>query len=1025
MKPKKLIEVALPIKEISAESVRDKSIRHGHISTLHLWWARRPLPVCRAIVFASLVPDPDDPNCPQAFRDAVQDNIVGAPGSLIYAEYKTYPDIPYTAIYDPMAETLRNRLMMFIGKFSDKCQKDMIAGKSTTPKDQLAEGSLIKWENKNNPKILGIARVLIWVAYNAEQYPEKSYSQLKEEFNEAFGAIKKAENHLYGIVDRQNDSPEVQKAENALKEAIEAFQSRMPSVFDPFAGGGAIPLEAARLGCRSYGNDINPVAHIIERGSAEFPQKYGKPIIYSVEEFKSRYGQKGVEMAQRTDSGITVESDGYHVPNRLAFDVEFYAKKLLEMTEAEVGHLYPKDEKGNKPVAYYWVRTVKCTNPSCNARVPLLKQFYLANTKTNQIYLRPTINGNDISFEIVEGRYNSKILKGWNNRGNLTCPCCGSVTGVEQVKDQSCNVGLKPKLIAVISNEETGKNYSIPSENLIQAVNIAIPSVNRPMAPMMRNSNGGDTIPWGFTRWGDLISDRQLYVINSFINNLSTLKKEIELNEYGECLITYLAIWLDRICTIQTTFGRWNSARETIEHMYSRQAIAMVSDFPEANPFSGKTGSAINQLDWILRYLESESPLTFSCDFANASSGEKSQFKEKSLTAVVTDPPYYDAISYADISDFFYVWLKRTLKDVYPLNFATPQTPKAEECTAIKYHHNNNYDEAKKHFENKLTQIFDAIEVQTRDIVSIMFAHQSTEAWTTLCNSILRARMNISGSWPIDSERDVRMLAIAGAALESSVTVACRPSERKGFGDFKEVKSDIENKVIQEVESLYELGFRGADLLTACFGQAVSEFGKFKVVEKSNGDSVSVGELLELARTAAFDALLQGVQGDDYTRFYIGWLQLNGLGVVDNDDAAKFTRVGVNVELSDVRQQKLLILEGNRMHLALAAEHLTGHIQGRRPEDSLIDQAHRAILLMREGERNPVLHFVHNIAPDASSPLWRLLATLKELLPADTEDYKDVQSLLQNADDLRQSAKSIEQPTIIQGSLFDEENEPL
>lgn len=321
MKPKKLIEVSLPIKEISAESVRDKSIRHGHISTLHLWWARRPLPVCRAIVFASLVPDPLDQNCPQAFRDAVK-YLLQTADSFTEIQYRPYADIPYTSIVDPMEDNLRNRLMMFIGKFSDKCQKNMIAGNSTSSKEQLSDGSLIKWENKNNPKILRIARELIWVAYNADRHRELGFETLHDNFNDAFDAIGVAENELYSRTDRHIPGAEIEVLEGALKSAIENFQANMPSVFDPFAGGGAIPLEAARLGCRSYGNDINPVAHVIERASAEFPQRFGKPITYSRSEFETKYGKEGIKLAQ--EKGITID-DMVQIPNRLAFDVEFYA----------------------------------------------------------------------------------------------------------------------------------------------------------------------------------------------------------------------------------------------------------------------------------------------------------------------------------------------------------------------------------------------------------------------------------------------------------------------------------------------------------------------------------------------------------------------------------------------------------------------------------------------------------------------------------------------------------------------------
>ena len=690
-KAKKLIEIAMPIKEISAESVRDKSIRHGHISTLHLWWARRPLPVCRAVIFASLVPDPLDPECPQAFCDAVQDLLANNP------LYAPYPDIPYTSIYDPMPDNLRNRLLMFIGKFSPACQKNMLAGKTTSSKDQVQEGCLIKWESKNDPTVLRLARLLIWVAYNSELRPEATYTDLTVEFDEASKAITNAETALYHTLNRHLASPEVTAKEAALQKAIEKFQNRMPSVFDPFAGGGAIPLEAARLGCRSFGNDINPVAHIIEKGSVEFPQKYGKPITYTHEEFMALYGKEGIKLYTENFGGMP--TGNVEIPNRLSFDVEYYAKKLLAMTEAEVGHLYPADEKGNKPIAYYWTRTATCSNPSCKAEVPLLKQFYLANTKSKKVYLNPIIHGTDIQFEIKEGSYDEKALPGWNNRGNMTCPCCGNITPVDQVKQQFINKSTSEKLLVRIFESKTGKEYKLANNivyDFTENNKVEYPSEIMPI----HYSQAFPSCTWGFSKWGDIYSSRQLYMLSTFIKNLSKLKSEINTSEYHQALLTFLAIWFDRIAVANTSLGRWHISGEKLEHPFSRQAIAMVFDYPESNPFCNSSGSALNQLEWIIRYIESESNSPFAALLANASSGEKGQFAAKTLTAVVTDPPYYDAIGYADCSDLFYVWMKRTLGDVYPINFATPQTPKAEECTALKHHHHNSEAEAKKHFEN-------------------------------------------------------------------------------------------------------------------------------------------------------------------------------------------------------------------------------------------------------------------------------------------------------------------------------------
>ena len=1017
MKAKKLIEVAMPIKEISAESVRDKSIRHGHISTLHLWWARRPLPTCRAVVFASLVPDPLDENCPTAFKAALHDLLMK--DGLDKVRYAPYPDIPYTPIYDPMEDNLRNRLLMFIGKFSPKCQQNMLAGKSTSPKEQLIDGCLIKWESKNDERVLVKARKLIWVAYNSEKFPEKSYEELSLSFDAAYKSIKDSEEALYAICNRHQLNAEVIALEEVLQKAIEDFQNNMPSVFDPFAGGGAIPLEAARLGCRSYGNDINPVAHIIEKGSAEFPQKYGKPIVFSREAFDEQYGDAGWELLK--EKGLTqINSSKVEIPNRLSFDVEYYVKDLLKKTQIEVGWMYPQEDKNKLTIAYYWGRTVHCSNPACNAEVPLLKQFYMADTTSKKVYLQPHIDGNNITFSLNHGRTHEN---GWCQRGNLTCPCCGAVTPATLVKEQFVRKVAGERLLAIIEEDEKGKSYRLPSTNELKFDIATIDDSGRPTEAMpVTYSQAFPICTWGYKEWGDIYNNRQISFLNSLVSNYHKLHLENSCSdEYATALYSYLAIFIDRTAIINTSVGRWHNKGEKIEHPYSRQAMPMTMDYPEANPFSGKTGSALNQLGWIIRYIESESISPFGSCLLNASSGEKGQFRAKSITAVVTDPPYYDAIGYADASDVFYAWMKKTLGSICPLIFATPQTPKLDECTAITCHHSNSVEQARNHFEKKLLQIFEAIEHQTSDIVSIMFAHQSTAAWTTLCNSILGAHMNIMGSWALDTEMSNRAVGLSGDALESSVTVACRPSTREGFAGFKKVKDAIQYKVSEEVRTLYNLGFRGADLLTACFGKAVSEFGNYEVVEKSDGSEVSVAELLDLARTSAFTALLRDFTGDDYTKFYIGWLQLNGMGNTDYNDATKFTRVGMNVNISDILKVALLIKDedSRNQHLASYKERGMLTLRNITEDTPLIDKVHMAMKLYQSGETNYLLPFIAKYGSDINNEFWRVVVVLKELLPVTTDDFIQVSGLLQNAESLIKDSKN-HRVSIDDGpSLFD------
>jgi len=1008
-KARKLIEVAMPIREVSTESVRDKSIRHGHISTLHLWWARRPLPVCRAVVFASLVPDPLDPACPPAFVAAVDQLLAGK-------EYKPYEDIPYTVITDKMEDNARNRLLCFIGRFSDELVAAEKLGKDVTSKKRLSDHSLIKWENKNNLRILTIARKLIYVAHNAEKDQGAAAGAMLRMYEQNYAAITTAEQALYDREDRHLHTSETNRLEQNLATAIEHYLTEMPSVFDPFAGGGAIPLEAARLGCRSFGNDINPVAHIIQRASLEFPQRYGKPITFSRAEYERQYGTAAWSF--RYQEGHTF-GEKTKVENRLSHDVAHYAHRLLERAKAKVGHLYPADPNGEEVVAYYWARTATCTNPSCGAEVPLLRQFYLSKKIGKYFSMIPIINGTSISFKIIEGK---NEVDGWVKRGNLTCPVCDNLTPVKLIKKQSNEEGLKPKLIATIVSGKSGKSYRLPTQAEIDIIEIGKFSDEFPAETMQRNSAGGDTFSWGVNKWGQLFSPRQITTLQTFVDELNELKAiwredTDQLSDYQRALTTYLAVWVDRVAVANTTFGIWHAGRETLERIMGRQAIAMIFDYPESNPFCNYTGSALNQIDWIIKYINAEGFNFNATQCNNSSSGEVTQFAPNSLSAVITDPPYYDAIAYADLSDFFYVWLKRTMADVIPSVFATPQTPKAEECTALKHHHDGSITAAKQHFEKKLSQIFSAIQVQTKDVISIMFAHQSTEAWTTLCDSILGSNMNIQASWANDTEM-TGALKTNKAFLSSSVTVACTPSAKEGYADYNEVKKEIGEKIDNTVRELYALGFRGADLLTACFGQAVSVFGRYKAVEKANGDSVTVGELLDLAREMAFRSIINDVDTDEVTQFYLGWLASSGFAAADHDMVRKVTQIGLNIDTSRLDHYNILIADGNKQSLADSHQRFQANNNlGLKDDAPDIDRIHRLFRLLDNNNRPELLNFIHDNAPTTESPLWRVMNSLKELLPPDHDDGKIVATLLASQEVLLRDARERQETSTTQGQL--------
>lgn len=673
---------------------------------------------------------------------------------------------------------------------------------------------------------------------------------------------------------------------------------------------------------------------------------------------------------------------------------------------------------GKTPIIYYWARVGNCSNPTCKAEVPLLRNLYLCNKPEKIVHLNPIINGKTINFTIGYGKTDNEAFC---KRGNIKCPICGNTTDAKLIKKQSLEDKLNSRLIAVIEESCETKKYRLPYQNEIDILAKVPNNIEIPDEPMQRNSGGGDTFGWGITKWGQLYTKRQLFAMHSFVANLLKLESETdaEKSEYGKAISTYLALFVDRMATRLTSFGLWNTKAETLEHAFARQAIPMVLDYPETNPFSESTGGAYNQLEWIIRYIETESSNSFYAICNNTSSGDKNQFKRKSIEAVVTDPPYYDAIAYADISDYFYVWLKRTLSKLYPYNFATPQTPKSEECTALKHHHDGDFNKAKSHFETKLSLIFSSIEEQTNGLVSIMFAHQSTEAWITLCNSILGSKMNITGSWAIDTER-TSGVKVDKAFLSSSVTVACKPSQRSGLGEYKIVKKAIEKTVEKEVAELFQLGFRGADLLTACFGQAVSEFGKYEKVEKADGSEVTVAELLEMARESAFNALLKNFDGDEYTKFYIGWLQLYGFAESDFDDVAKFSRVGLSINVSELFTAHILIKNENKQTLGNYQQRMHANKNlGEKFTNLIIDIVHRAMAIYKSSNRNELLKYIAKVGAQPENSFWRVVTSLCEVLPNDSDDYQQVYGLHTNKESLIRESKSVQGTELEQQTLFE------
>jgi len=952
--PKKLIEVALPIREISAESVRDKSLRHGHISTLHLWWARRPLPASRAVVFASLVPDPDDPQCPEGFRKAVKHLLnTHVPSQLCYYNRgrDVIPDEDPYCPYDGMPDTLRNRLLMFIAKWSPEAielEKGKHA-KPPKPAQLLDDRSLVKWETSNpeNPQgreILRVARELIKIAHDG----------------------------------------------------------KTPTVLDPFAGGGAIPLEAGRLGCQPIANDYNPVAYLILRATCEFPQKYGKP------------GKRKVLVEE---FGKTIEKE-IEVPNVLVHDVEKWAKWILEWAREKIGHLYPPGKDGKPVVGYLWARTAPCSNPSCRAEIPLLRSLLVCNKKDKKVALTMEVDKErkEVKFGIAGGKDIIREEGTKLTRGPAVCPFCGQPTSEADLRRAGQEGLMGERMTAVIIEDKGGKSYRAVEENDLFGFREAESmDVERPSEPIEEGQWNIKTWLYGMKTWGSLFNDRQLVAMQTFVEflheALEIMKSEFKETDYGKAVVLYLVLWISRNAMRMSSVGRWDTGGEKFQTPFDAQAIPMKWDYPEANPFSNVTGGFANQLGWIINFLKHEQnahlPSDVFCD-----DGANLDILAGYLDTTITDPPYFDAIAYADLSDFFYVWLKRGLGDVIPEVFSTPLTAKGEEATALKHRHNSDGNKADHHFTIKLAQILgEATRITKKDgIITVMFAHQSTKAWTALISALFEAGLSVDATWPIDTELKNRRLALGTSALESSITVACRPRIIGSAASFKDVRKEIEKVVRESVKRFWGYGFRGADLIVACYGPAVGVFGKYERVEKADGTPVEIPDLLELARKAARDAIAGEFKGDNLSTLYYVWANLYGAFEQAWDDARLVVQIGGESEnaMEVARGQGIFVVDGSKCRLALLADRANRRGLGADLNPPLINAIHRSMLLWKQEKRGDLVSYLTERGLMEDGPFWKLAQALFEVMPRDTEDWKLTNALLSERETLRMEGKRLE-----------------
>jgi len=851
--PKKLIEVALPLDDINAAAAREKSIRHGHPSTLHLWWARRPLAAARAVLFAQMVNDPGY-ETGKGFTRGVNKK-----------------------------EATRERERLF---------------------DIIRE--LVKWENTNNEAVLERARAEIRKSWEETCELNKKHPQAAELFNPA----------------------------------------KLPAFHDPFAGGGAIPLEAQRLGLESHASDLNPIAVLINKAMIEIPPKFaGRKPVGPVPA-----GEKQAKMAEDWSGA-----------RGLAEDVRRYGHWMREEAHKRIGHLYPQVEittemakarpdlkqyVGQKltVIAWLWARTVRSPNPAYSSvQVPLASTFLLSTKAGKEAWVEPVVEGSSYRFEVqvADGKRKPPTsAKGGTKAGGrgatFRCLLSDTAIGGDYIKAEGQAGRMGARLMAIVAEGARGRVFLAPTTEHEATAQLAQPDW-RPSGDVPARLTGGTCVPYGLATWGQLFTSRQLKALTTLSDLVSEAIVKVEddaraagfrddgvaldgrgagAKAYSQAVGVYLAFLIDQVANHQSSLCGWNHPNTQMRSVFSRQAIAMTWDYAEANVFSGSSGSFSNLFERQIKGFEALG----SSGYEGWSSQDNASVQTTSRNKVVsTDPPYYDNIAYADLSDFFYVWLRRTLRDSFPTLFATLAVPKAEELVATAYRHGGR-EGAERFFLDGMTSAMHNIAELAHGgfPVSIYYAFKQSDTgddgtastgWETFIEAVIRAGFAIHGTWPMRTEKEGRVIGNGSNALASSVILVCRVRaddapqipRREFQRELKEVLSEALEAMLGGADGASPIA--PVDLAQAAIGPGMGVFSQYAAVLESNGEPMSVKTALMLINRQV-DEVLGGETFDPDTNFCLGWFDEVGFGTGAFGDAntlaqAKATSVA-GVEASGV-----------------------------------------------------------------------------------------------------------------------------
>ena len=835
---RKLIEVDLPLDEINSQSAREKSIRHGHPSTLHLWWARRPLAACRAVIFASLVDDPSA--CPDEFPTEAEQR----------------------------AE--RERL------------------------HQMIKG-LVKWEStdENQPDV----RMLL---ANARYEIARSLARSR------------------------NETPPPDP-----DEVLNYLSTHGVPIYDPFAGGGSIPLEAQRLGLKAVASDLNPVAVLINKAQIEIPPK-----------FKNRppINPKADDMGMTAGKGKKKQGLPWRGTSGLADDIRYYGRWMRDQAFKRIGDFYPKaklpDGSEATVIAWLWTRTIPCPNPACGVQMPMLKTFQLSKKRNNEHWIKPVVDyeAKQVSF-VVQNHSDGVPEGGTVNRHGAVCIACNTAVRLADVREQARAGKMGEQMTAIVAEGDRGRCYASPTEAHIQSAISAEPawrpSQAMPNTPTLVSGRG-----FGITHWHQLFTQRQLLAITTFSALIADVRQMVRQeggnDEYADAVCTYLALAVGRTADSSSRYATWQNVGDFVAHVFVRQAIPMVWDFAEANIFSTSTQNWMGQIEWIAKVVarlpaDGNGGEVHQADASTTICVKSSchpQGHAQAGPVIVTDPPYYDNIDYADLSDFFYVWLRRPLREVYPDLFAGILTPKGEEITAIK----SRFEDSRQRFEDLLNKTLKLIRERCSDEFpsSIFYAYKQQEeeregrastGWETMLSSIVSAGFEIVGTWPMRTERPVGFKREINA-LASSVVLVCRPRpDDADFATRREFFDALESELPAELDQLTQGGhIAPTDLAQAAIGPGMRIYSRYSRVATIGGEPVPIREALaQINRVIAQYHDRQEGELDSESRFCFDWLKQHGYATGRYGEAETLARAK-DIVISNL-QGSVLTAEGGRVRL--------------------------------------------------------------------------------------------------------------